>query len=108
MVEALAKPKNGCHVMDNGNKAVDGNFLKIESNEVDCLQFPASAREKFVRRFMGAAEAIKGKIKFCIWVTDDAYAEARTFRVGKAFPTSSHPKIGKSEKAYTRHRGDTV
>ncbi|MBR1128425.1 class I SAM-dependent DNA methyltransferase [Bradyrhizobium iriomotense] len=58
--------------MDNGNKAVDGGHLLLEPNEVLALSLTEEQRAKIIRRFVGSLEAINGKIRYCIWIPDDA------------------------------------
>jgi hypothetical protein len=69
-VEALTHPINDLDNMDNGNKAVDGSNLKLDPIELVELNLTKEEREKYIFRYMGALEAIKGIIRYCIWVDD--------------------------------------
>jgi hypothetical protein len=58
--------------MDNGNKAVDGGHLLLEPNEVLDLSLTEAQRNRLIKRFAGSLEAINGKVRYCIWIPDDA------------------------------------
>ena len=58
--------------MDNGNKAVDGGHLLLEPNEVLDLSLTEEQRNRLIKRFAGSLEAINGKVRYCIWIPDDA------------------------------------
>jgi hypothetical protein len=57
--------------MDNGNKAVDGGHLLLEPDELASLSLSEEDRAKFVRRFAGSLEAINGKVRYCLWISDE-------------------------------------
>ncbi|MBW0159686.1 class I SAM-dependent DNA methyltransferase [Sedimentimonas flavescens] len=76
-VEPRSKLLSSVSKMDNGNKAVDGGFLLLEPWEVPNLGLSEEDEETFVRRFVGSAEAINGKLRYCIWVTDETLERAR-------------------------------
>jgi hypothetical protein len=58
--------------MDNGNKAVDGGHLLLEPNEVLDLSLTEVQLNRLIKRFAGSLEAINGKVRYCIWIPDDA------------------------------------
>ncbi|MGE6210573.1 class I SAM-dependent DNA methyltransferase [Comamonas aquatica] len=76
IVTKEAKPINGLPKMDWGNKATDdGNFiLTPEEKQALLAQYPEAS--KFVRRYAGAQEFIKGIERHCIWVLDEEAEEA--------------------------------
>jgi len=63
--------------MDYGNKPTDGqNLLLDERQRGDLLrEYPQAG--KFVRKYMGSKEFIKGIERWCLWVSDEASMEAR-------------------------------
>lgn len=69
-VESSRAPKNGLQPMDYGNKPADGSNLIMSSGEAEefCKQY--SAESRYVRRFVGSQEAIKGIVRYCIWVEE--------------------------------------
>ncbi len=58
--------------MDNGNKAVDGGHLLLEPNEVLDLSLTEGQRNRLIKQFAGSLEAINGRVRYCIWIPDDA------------------------------------
>lgn len=75
-VDAEARSIFGLPYMEYGNKPTDGGHLILSPEEKDELlgDFPEAA--KFIKRFMGSEEAVKGKVRFCLWVTDADADEA--------------------------------
>lgn len=61
---------SGMNKMDNGNKAVDGGHLILEPEEMFGLSLTQDEHTRLVRRFAGALEAINGKVRYCIWISD--------------------------------------
>lgn len=58
--------------MDNGNKVVDGGHLLLEPNEVLDLSLTEEQRNRLIKRFAGSLEAINGKVRYCLWISEDA------------------------------------
>jgi hypothetical protein len=58
--------------MDNGNKAVDGGHLLLEPYEVLDLSLTEAQQNRLIKRFAGSLEAINGKVRYCIWIPDNA------------------------------------
>ncbi len=57
--------------MDRGDSAVDGGGLLLDTEEVkQLLSENKEAFEKYVRRYIGSEELIKGKSRFCLWIED--------------------------------------
>jgi hypothetical protein len=57
--------------MEYGNKPTDGGNLILNRDERASLlmDYPEAAR--FLRKFMGSQEVVKGIERYCLWVTDD-------------------------------------
>ena len=66
----------GMGKMDNGNKPVDGGHLLLEPDEVESLNLSLEERDTFVRQYVGSQEAINGKLRYCIWITDQERTQA--------------------------------
>ena len=75
-VSANTNPLSEIPKMTNGNKSVDGGNLILSSEEKNLAikSWPSTA--KFIRPFLGSAEAINGKQRYCIWITESAVSEA--------------------------------
>lgn len=67
---------NGLPRMAFGNMARDGGHLLLSRAQYDelLMGYPQAAR--FVRRYMGASELLKGTERFCLWVDEDSLREA--------------------------------
>ena len=59
-----------------GNKPTDGGHLLLEPSEIGDLGLSEHQQKKFIRRFFGSAEFIRGTNRFCIWIEDDDLDEA--------------------------------
>lgn len=76
-VDAEARSIFGLPYMEYGNKPTDGGHLILSPEERDELIALYPDASQFIKRFMGSEEAVKGKVRFCLWVTDgDAEAAA--------------------------------
>jgi hypothetical protein len=63
--------------MDRGDSAVDGGGLLLESAEAKQLyDIDQNAYEKYVRKYIGSEELIKGKLRYCLWIEDKKYEDA--------------------------------
>lgn len=62
--------------MSYGSKPVDGGHMILSVAERQTLleQFPTS--EKFIKRFFGSSEYIRGNVRYCIWIENSALNEA--------------------------------
>lgn len=62
--------------MDYGSKPADGGHLVLESSERDELisRFPQA--ERFIRKYLGSQEVVRGEVRYCIWIEDEDVAEA--------------------------------
>ena len=69
-------PISGVSQMTLGNVPYDGGNLLIESKDLDNLKLDSNQKNKFIKRFFGSAEFIRGVSRFCLWIDDDALEEA--------------------------------
>jgi hypothetical protein len=70
IVSPITKPGDGRGLMEWGNKPTDGGNLFLTASERENLlaQFPAAGR--FMKRFLGAQEFIRGQERYCLWISD--------------------------------------
>jgi hypothetical protein len=75
IVMPSSKPKSEASRMEWGNKPTDGGHFFFTGEEKRRLieEWPQAAR--FVRRFLGAQEFIRGQERYCLWI-DDSEREA--------------------------------
>jgi hypothetical protein len=76
IVAPKSKAKDGRGLMEWGNKPTDGGnlFMDAEQREVLLQDFPNAKR--FIKRFLGAQEFIKGLERYCLWIEDYEREEA--------------------------------
>ncbi|MDZ4109237.1 MAG: DNA methyltransferase [Brevundimonas sp.] len=70
IVSPVSKPKDGRGLMEWGNKPTDGGNLFFTADERRELLSNSPAAERYVRRFLGAQEFIRGESRFCLWLED--------------------------------------
>ncbi|MEZ5887522.1 MAG: DNA methyltransferase [Paracoccaceae bacterium] len=75
-----------------GNMPRDGGNLFLDSNEAENLSNDPKVGH-MVRRFLGSEELINGKLRYCLWITEE---EARV--------ASKHPFIAERLKKVTENR----
>ena len=78
IVSKEAFPVNGLPKMDWGNKPTDDGQLILSPEEKSELVKNYPAATKFVRRYYGSQEFIKGVERWCLWISDEerAFAES--------------------------------
>jgi len=100
--------------MDAGGKPVEGGHLLLASDERRELVRRSNEADQFIKRIYGANEYVKGHVRHCLWITDDALERARAIpeidqRLGNvvAFRSGS-PKAATRKGAGYPHRFDEV
>lgn len=64
-----------------GNKATDDGNLILSGDEKDRLESTFPEIKKYIRKFIGSQEFIRGEERWCIYVKDDQYSEAKQIEV---------------------------
>lgn len=76
-VTKATKPRFALPQMVSGSMAIDGGHLIL--SEAEAAEIIAEARyAKYVKRFLGSDEFIKGKERYALWISDDERADALT------------------------------
>jgi SAM-dependent methyltransferase len=75
-VEQESRSIFGLPYMEYGNKPTDGGNLILSTEERDDLLETHPEAGPYIRRFMGSDEVCKGKVRYCLWVTDDQADDA--------------------------------
>lgn len=78
LVERRSKPLSFKQEMSFGNMPNDGGGLIISIEEADKLKREYPNASKYVRKFYGAAEFIKGIERYCLWIRNKDFDEALT------------------------------
>ncbi len=76
IVSPLSKAEDGRGLMEWGNKPTDGGNLFLTMDEREALLMEAPSSSRFIRRFLGAQEFIRGELRYCLWIEDSERAEA--------------------------------
>lgn len=68
-----------CNVplMTTGNRPADGGFLIIEQEDYDDFIAKEPDALPFIKKFVGAAEFINNKKRYCLWLVDASPAQMR-------------------------------
>ncbi|QDH77858.1 class I SAM-dependent DNA methyltransferase [Echinicola soli] len=80
LVEKVSHPMSNIPPMDFGSKPVDGGYLSLDAHEANVLK-KEGIPDDFIRPFFGSSEAIRGIIRYCIWINDDKKEEAYDHRI---------------------------
>ncbi|WP_446785451.1 class I SAM-dependent DNA methyltransferase [Macellibacteroides fermentans] len=64
-----------------GNKATDDGNLILSGDEKDRLVTTLPEIKKYIRKFIGSQEFIRGEERWCIYIKDDQYNEAKQIEV---------------------------
>ncbi len=75
-IEKSAAPISEIARMDRGDSPVDGGNLLVSNDERVALGISKFQSDKFVRRFYGSAEFIRGLDRYCLWIEEHYLDEA--------------------------------
>ncbi len=75
-IEKSSKPISGLTKMLFGNMPRDGGNLFLGREEAHRLMGD-EATARYVRRFLGSEELIKGQSRYCLWIEDDQVEHAK-------------------------------
>ncbi len=78
IIKPETRPISNLCEMVNGNKAVDGGYLILDSAEHRKTKDADSRLKKFIFPYFGSADFIKGAARYCIWITDGTLEDALT------------------------------
>ena len=70
------KPLSNLPVIDYGSKATDGGHLILSTEEKNELITDYPEAKKFVKKYLGSEELINGKVRWCLWIGENAIEEA--------------------------------
>ncbi|WP_038092012.1 class I SAM-dependent DNA methyltransferase [Acidihalobacter prosperus] len=71
---------SGLTEMSFGNMPVDGGNLLLSAEEIPLLSLSPPESDQFLRRIYGSAEFIRGLVRYCLWITDEALPRAMGIR----------------------------
>ena len=76
IVRTASKPLNSLAEMSFGNMPIDGGHLLLTRDEVAELGLTPEQEARFIRRFYGSKEFIRGESRYCLWIEDANLDEA--------------------------------
>lgn len=78
IVQPVSRAPNDRAHMEWGNKPTDGGHLILSTEEASELKqgYPEAAR--YIFRYVGSQELTKGKLRWCLWVTDGQRSDAES------------------------------
>lgn len=88
--------------MSFGNMPVDGGNLLLSAEEAARLGLTADDFETFIRRIYGSAEYIRGLVRYCLWIPDDALGRALEIEAIRSRIDGVRAMRGSSKDAGTR------
>ena len=77
VVSAASNPISNVPKLVNGSKPVDGKHLSLSVSEARGLISDYPESRKFIRPYLGSDEFINGKMRFCLWISEENHDEAR-------------------------------
>lgn len=77
IVEQRSSPIGPLARMVKGNQPTDGGHLCLTREEAMRLTAESKDADKFIFQYLGSRELIRGEVRFCVWVGDDQFNEAR-------------------------------
>lgn len=76
IVSPLSRPKDERGLMEWGNKPTDGGHLFLTSDERAKLLDNYPEAVPYIKRFVGAQELIRGRLRYCLWIENNEREQA--------------------------------
>lgn len=76
IVSPLSRPMDGRGLMEWGNKPTDGGHFFLSSDERTSVLQDNPEAARFIKRFLGAQEFIRGQLRYCLWIENHEREEA--------------------------------
>ncbi|QDV62183.1 class I SAM-dependent DNA methyltransferase [Crateriforma conspicua] len=114
IVEKRRTPISQLATIEAGGKPVDGGHLLLSCDEKRTLVRESEEAESLILRVLGAEEYTNGKIRHCLWISDEVAEYAKSISaVGRRISAvaqmrSESPKAATQRAAATPHRFDEV
>jgi N-6 DNA Methylase len=77
-VERRARPLSALPEMVRGNSPTDDGNLLLNAGEMNALALSGAQASRFIRRFYGSAEFIRGIERYCLWIDESTVGEANS------------------------------
>lgn len=106
IVSPLSRPLDDRGLMEWGNKPTDGGNLFLAPEERDAVLSDSPDAARFIRRFLGAQEFIRGEQRYCLWIEDAERPEAEAIPELKRRIDAVAKMRAESKAAETRPAAD--
>ena len=77
VVKEIQRTPNDRSLMVRGDTAADGGGLILSKAEMEEIVSRDERAIKYIRPYVGAADYVRGEKRFCIWICDEDYDDAR-------------------------------
>jgi len=78
IVAPMSRAADERGLMEWGNKPTDGGNLFLTADDRLTLLRHAPEAARYIKRFLGAQEFIRGEQRYCLWIEDNERADAET------------------------------
>lgn len=78
IVASMSRAADERGLMEWGNKPTDGGNLFLTADDRLTLLRHAPETARYIKRFLGAQEFIRGEQRYCLWIEDNERADAET------------------------------
>jgi hypothetical protein len=104
IVSPRSRALDGRALMEWGNKPTDGGNFFLTSEERSALIAASPDAKKYIKRFLGALEFIRGQERYCLWIQDDEREQAEAIpeirrRIGEVAKMRSESKAAETRPA---------
>ncbi len=104
IVSPISQPNDGRGLMEWGNKPTDGGNLFLSPDEREMLLRESPHADRFIKRFLGAQEFIRGEQRYCLWLEDGECADAEAIpelkrRIGAVAKMRAESKAAETRPA---------
>lgn len=76
VIESRREPPEGCSPMLFGNMPRDGGNLIVSHEEMSLGASRDPVFKSFLRPFFGSEDFIQGKMRYCLWITQDQFKKS--------------------------------
>jgi hypothetical protein len=77
-ITSRSRPPAGMPELVKGSQPTDGGHLILTAEEAQCLREYEPQSEPFIRQYMGGAELINGRVRYCLWLKDASPQQLRS------------------------------
>lgn len=76
-INSRARAPKGMPELSKGSQPTDGGHLILSVEEAEALIAAEPQAKRFIRQYMGGAELINGRLRYCLWLKDTQPHELR-------------------------------